>query len=159
MRINVGTSLRRDAGLGRLEWLGIAAAVAGLAVFVPPLRGAIGDFYEWAIWGNQFRRGLLIGIGSFVIFGGTVYLLLWTNVGTRLGFLISGAALTGFAALNGLLFVLYSPRGPRPADIEGLNAFQIRIMPGAMMVGSAILFAMFLVALSRLEAADKEESS
>lgn len=147
--------VRRDDGLSRLEWLGLAATVAGLAVFVPPIRGAIGEFYDWAIWSNIFRRGLLIGLGSFVIFGGTVYLILWTNVGTRLGFLISGAALTGFAALNGLLFVIYSPRGPRPADIEGLNAFQIRIMPGAMMIGSAILFVMFLVALSRLEAADK----
>ncbi len=149
--------LQRDDGLSRLDWLGIAAAVGGLAVLVPPIRGAIGEFYDWAIWSSVFRRGLLIGIGSFVIFGGTVYLILWTNLGTRLGFLISGAALTGFAALNGLLFVMYSPRGPRPADIEGLNAFQIRIMPGAMMIGSAILFVMFLVALSRLEAADKVE--
>ncbi len=98
-----------------------------------------------------------MGIGSFVIFGGTVYLILYTNLGARLGFLVSGAALFGFGAVNGLLFVLYSPRGPRPADVEGLNAFQIRIMPLAMMIGSAVLFAMFLAALSRYEAADREE--
>ena len=84
---------------------------------------------------------------------------LYTDVGKRLGFLIAGAGLTGWGAINGLLFVLYAPRGPRPVDVEGLNAFQIRIMPGAMMLGSAILFAMFVVALSRLERADEEETS
>ena len=150
--------LSDDRGLSRLEWLGVGTVVLCLAVFVPQFRGAIGDVYTDLVWESTLWRGLLIGIGSFVIFGGTVTLLLWTNLGTRLGFLIAGAGLFGSGTISGLLFVLYAPRGPRPAEFDGLNAFQIRIIPGAMMLGSAVLFAMFLAALSRLEAADREEA-
>ncbi len=146
-----------DRGVSRLEVLAAVVTVASLAMFIPAVRGAIGDLYGRHIWDSTLASGLLVGIGSFVIFGGTVYLILYTNLGARLGFLVSGAALFGFGAVNGLLFVLYSPRGPRPADVEGLNAFQIRIMPLAMMIGSAVIFAMFLAALSRYEAADREE--
>ena len=96
---------------------------------------------------------------SFVVFPGSVWLLLYTNLGTRLSFLVAGAALTGWSAINGLLFVIYAPRGPRPPNIEGLNAFQIRIMPGAMMLGSLVLFIMFLIALSRLEGGRQEQES
>ncbi len=150
--------LQRDEGLSRLEWLGLVTTVLSLIVFIPQVRGAVGDVYTDLVWESVLARGLLIGIGSFVIFGGTVYLILYTNLGTKLGFLLSGAGLFGTGTISGLLFVLYAPRGPRPVDFEGLNAFQIRIIPGAMMLGSAVLFAMFLAALSRLEAADREEA-
>ena len=145
-----------DRGLSRLEWLGLVTMILSVLVFVPQLRGFVGDLYGDYVWDKVGPRGVLVGIGSFVIFAGAVFLLLYTNLGLRLGFLVSGAALFGFGVLSGILFVIYAPRGPRPVDLEGLNAFQIRIMPGAMMIGSAILFAMFLAALSRLEAADAE---
>lgn len=111
------------------------------------------------IFGNLTVAGILLTIGGLVILPGSAYLLLFTNVGKKLAFLISGAALTGWLAINSLLFVLYAPRGPRPTNIEGLNAFEIRIIPGAFMFGSLILFAMFLTALSRLEAADRRDES
>ena len=149
---------RDDRGLSKLEWLGVLSVAFGLAVFIPPFRGVMGDLYTDLIWESTLWRGLLIGIGSFVIFGGAVTLLIYTNLGTKLGFLVAGAGLFGSGTISGLLFVLYAPRGPRPADFEGLNAFQIRIIPGAMMIGSAVLFTMFLAALSRLEAADREEA-
>ena len=149
--------LRDESGLGRLEWLALVTTIAVMLMFVPQVRGAIADLYIPNVWDDTFASGILIGIGSFIIFGGAVYLVLYTNLGAKLGFLVSGAALFGFGAISGLLFVLYAPRGPRPEIIDGLNAFQIRIMPGAMMLGSALLFAMFLAALSRYEAADQEE--
>ncbi len=149
--------MRGDSGLSTLEWLGYGTAVVSLLMFIPAVRGPIGDIYGEYIWDNTVASGLLVGIGSFVIFCGAVYLILWTNLGARLGFLVSGAGLFGFGTLSGLLFVLYAPRGPRPPDIEGLNAFQIRILPLSMMLGSAVLFAMFLAALSRYEAAAAEE--
>ena len=71
-------------------------------------------------------------------------------MGSRLAFLITGTATFGWITINSLLFVLYAPR-PRPVDIEGLNAFEIRIIPMAYMLASGILFAMFLTALSRFE--------
>ncbi len=148
--------LTDQRGLSSLEWLGIVGTIISMLVFVPPVRGAIADVYIPNIWDDTFASGILIGIGSFVIFGGAVYLVIYTNLGAKLGFLVAGSALFGFGAISGLLFVLYAPRGPRPEIIEGLNAFQIRIMPGAMMLGSALLFAMFLAALSRFEAADDE---
>ncbi len=146
-----------ERGLTKLEWAALGLTLVSLLMFIPQVRGPIGELYDDLIWSKTAPRGYLIGIGSFIIFGGSVFLLLYTNLGLRLGFLISGAGLSGIGAISGLLFVLYAPRGPRPADLEGLNAFQIRIMPGAMMIGSAILFAMFLAALSRLEAADQAD--
>ncbi len=62
-----------------------------------------------------------------------------------------GTAFFGFLAVVGLLYSLYAPRGLRPADLEGLNAFELRILPGALMLGSLILFAMFVTALSRYD--------
>jgi hypothetical protein len=47
--------------------------------------------------------------------------------------------------------VVYAPRGPRPADIEGLNAFEIRIIPIAYLVVSLAIFIGFLVALKQHE--------
>ena len=53
--------------------------------------------------------------------------------------------------INSILFVLYAPRGPKPAEIEGLNAFEIRILPLTFLAGSTILFVMFVLALNRYE--------
>ncbi len=101
-------------------------------------------------------RGLFVTIGSVLVFYGSVYLLVYTNLGKKLGFLISGTALFGWTTINSLLFVMYAPRGPRPAVIEGLNFFEVRIVALSFMAGSAILFAMFLVALNRFEKADTD---
>ena len=40
---------------------------------------------------------------------------------------------------------------PRQASIEGLNGFEIRIVPITFLLASVILFAMFLIALNRYE--------
>jgi hypothetical protein len=101
-------------------------------------------------------RGLFVVVGSILIFYGSVYLLLYTNLGKKLGFLVSGAALFGWTSINSLLFVIYAPRGPRPAIIEGLNFLEVRVIAISFMIGSLILFAMFLVALDRYEKADTE---
>lgn len=100
---------------------------------------------------NLLFTGILLTLVSFGVFYGTAYLILATNLGKRLAFLVAGAGIFGWGAINSLLFVLYAPRGPRPADFEGLNAFQIRILPITFMLASAILFAMFVVALNRFE--------
>jgi len=51
----------------------------------------------------------------------------------------------------GSTFLLNAPRGPAPASIDGLNAFEIRILPLTFLIGSTILFIMFLLALNRFE--------
>ncbi len=101
-------------------------------------------------------RGLFVTIGSVLVFYGSVYLLVYTNLGKKLGFLISGAALFGWTTINSLLFVMYAPRGPRPAIIDGLNFFEVRVVALSFTLGSAILFVMFLVALNRFEKADSD---
>ncbi len=101
-------------------------------------------------------RGIIVGVGAMVVFVGSIFLINYTNLGRRLAFLITGASFFGFLAVVGLLYSIYAPRGLRPANLEGLNAFQLRILPGAMMIGSLILFGMFLNALSRLEAENAE---
>ncbi len=101
-------------------------------------------------------RGLFVTVGSVIVFYGSAYLLMYTNLGKKLGFLLSGTALFGWTTINGLLFVIYAPRGPRPSIIDGLNFFEVRVIALSLTVGSAILFAMFLIALDRFERADSD---
>ena len=58
--------------------------------------------------------------------------------------------------LGRLLYTVYAPRGLRPTLVQGLNAFQLRILPGSLMLGSLLLFAMFVAGLSRYEAEQEE---
>jgi hypothetical protein len=101
-------------------------------------------------------RGLFVSIGSIIVFYGSVYLLLYTNLGKKLGFRAAGAGLFGWAALNSLLFMIYAPRGPRPLEIDGLNAFELRIIPTAFFLVSLLLFVMFVVSLHRLESSESD---
>lgn len=100
---------------------------------------------------NLFVTGIILTIAAVLVFYGTIYLLTYTDLGKKLGFLVTGTGIFGWATIGSLLFVLYAPRGPRPADIEGLNAFEIRIIPLTFMIVSGILFVMFLVALNQYE--------
>lgn len=161
------TTLRRrlqaeEAGLTALEWLGIFAVIVAVLAFIPPVRGLLGDAYD-AIFkqidpdtGNVTAfsvatRGVLITVTSIVAFIGSVYLLLYTNLGTKLAFLVTGAATFGWLVIGSLLFVVYAPRGLRPANVEGLNALEIRVPAIALTIGSFILFLMFVAALDRYE--------
>lgn len=150
-----------ESGLSSLEKLGLAAAIISILAFIPPARGLLGDAYD-AVFKRrdadgeitQFSitaRGILITITALGAFIGTGFLVLYTNVGKRLAFLITGAATFGWMVIGSLLFVVYAPRGIRPTSLEGLNAFQIRIPAIALTVGSAILFVMFILALDRYE--------
>lgn len=151
-----------ERGAGKLEVLGIVFAVAFVLGMIPFVREVVGDaagfFFNQrdAVTGerNTFSTALLgiaITIGAVGTFVGAGYLLLWTNLGTKLAFLVVGAVTTGWLLINGILFVVFAPRGVRPADLEGLNAVQMRIPAMAMAVGSLVLFVMFLVALDRHE--------
>jgi hypothetical protein len=100
---------------------------------------------------NLFVTGIILFIGSVVVFYGSVFLITFTNLGKKLAFLVTGAGVSGWMTINSLLFVLYAPRGPRPENIEGLNAFEIRIIPITYMVVSAIIFAAFMVGLKQYE--------
>ncbi len=154
---------RDDRGLSTLEWLGVALTALVLLAMIPQFRAALDVAYETLVGKNNVDaagnpapgvlvRGIIVGVASLAIFWGSVVLITYTNLGRRLAFLISGAAFFGFLAIVGMLYTIYAPRGLRPTLIDGLNAFQIRILPGAMMLGSMILFAMFVAALSRYEA-------
>ncbi len=153
---------REEHGLSRLEVLGLVAFVISLLAMIPIVRefvvdtiglvfdqvdpetGEINDF-------SVAMRGFAIVAGSIIVFIGTGWLLLWTNVGKRLAFLLIGAATFGWLTINGILFVVYAPRGIRPVDLEGLNAIQVRLPALAMTLGSFVLFLMFSVALARYE--------
>lgn len=112
----------------------------------------ISEFMREIFYANVTFTGLVIFGAALVIFIGAIWLILSTNVGKRLGFLITGAGISGWVTINSILFILYAPRGPRQADIEGLNSFEIRIFPIMWLLTAGILFFMFLASLSRYEA-------
>jgi hypothetical protein len=104
---------------------------------------------------NLFVTGIILTAASFGLFYGSIYLFNWTNLGKRLGLLVSGAAVFGWLTISSILFVIYAPRGPKPDDIEGLNALEIRIIPITYTLVSAVLFIAFLVALHQYEEAQE----
>jgi len=151
-----------DRGISTFEWLGIALAVLVLLSLIPQFRALLDVAYENLVGKNNLGpdgepapgvlvRGIIVGVTSFAVFVGSIFFINYTNLGKRLAFLVTGSAFFGFMAIVGLLYSLYSPRGLRPASIEGLNAVQLRILPMSLMLGSLILFAMFVVALSRYD--------
>ena len=109
------------------------------------------DIMRSLLSANLTITGIIMFIGSLVTFFGSTFLINATNLGKRLGFLVVGAGTFGWGIINSILFVLYAPRGPKPAEIEGLNAFEIRILPLTFLAGSTILFVMFVLALNRYE--------
>jgi hypothetical protein len=73
-------------------------------------------------------RGILIVIISVVTLCGSVYLLLATNLGARLGFLVALTGLAGWMALMGIIWMIYGIglKGPEPSwqPIPGRTVLQ-----------------------------------
>ena len=105
---------------------------------------------------NLLVTGVLAFITSIFVFLGSTWVFNATNLGKRLGFLVVGAGTFGWGIVNSILFILYAPRGPKPADLDGLNAFELRILPITFLVSSTILFLMFILALNRYETEQEE---
>jgi hypothetical protein len=61
-------------------------------------------------WDPQIRGFLTLGVGVVVLLG-SVYLLLATNVGSRLGFLIAATAFWGWMFLMGVVWCVYGTVG------------------------------------------------
>ena len=111
----------------------------------------IREIFRELLSANLFVTGILLTIASVAIFFGTVFVINYTNLGKKLAFLVTMTGIFAWNTIGSLLFVLYAPRGPRPANIEGLNAFEVRIVPLTFMAVSAILFIAFLFALNQYE--------
>ncbi|KAA3640035.1 MAG: hypothetical protein DWP92_03715 [Armatimonadetes bacterium] len=160
--------VRRDeSGLSKLETFGLIAFVLSLLAMVPFIRdftinlvGIVFDQFDEETGQHSdlsiAARGIAIAVGSVIVFIGAGWLVLWTDVGKRLAFLLTGAATFGWLTVNGVLFTVYAPRGIRPANLEGLSALQMRLPAIAMTLASFVLFLMCSVALTRYEA-DVEE--
>jgi hypothetical protein len=71
----------------------------------------------FAIGWEPELRGVLIVIISVVVLCGSVYLLLATNLGARLGFLVALAGLAGWMFLMGIIWAIYGIGlvGPLPS--------------------------------------------
>jgi hypothetical protein len=109
------------------------------------------EFFRSLLSANLFVTGIILTLAAVALFYGSIYLFNYTNLGKRLGFLVTGAAVFGWLSITSMLFVVYAPRCPKPADIEGLNAFEIRIIPITYLMVSIVLFLAFLVALHQYE--------
>lgn len=158
--------VRRDeSGLSTLEALGLFAFVVSLLALIPAVRelvinltGSVFDQIdpetEELTEFSVAMRGFAVVGGAVIVFIGSGWLLLWTDMGKRLAFLLTGAGTFGWLVINGILFTVYAPRGIRPANLEGLNAFQMRLPAIALTLASLVLLLMFLTALNRYEADD-----
>ena len=111
----------------------------------------IREIFRELLSANLFVTGILLTIASIAIFFGTVFVINYTNLGKKLAFLVTMTGIFAWNTIGSLLFVIYAPRGPRPANIEGLNSFEVRIIPLTFMAVSAILFIAFLFALNQYE--------
>jgi hypothetical protein len=60
-----------------------------------------------AITWDPFIRGVLIIAIAFVVLPGSVYLLLATNTGVRVGFLLAAAGLTGWIGLMAVVWAIF----------------------------------------------------
>lgn len=109
------------------------------------------EFFRSLLTANLFVTGVVLTVAAVLLFYGSIYLLNLTNLGRRLAILVTGAAIFGWLTISTLLFVIYAPRGPAPATIEGLNAFEIRVIPLTFFLVSLVLFLVFLVALKQYE--------
>lgn len=74
------------------------------------------DFLAALAWDPQIR-GLLITVAAIVVLPGTIYLLLATNVGARMGFMLAAAGLSGWMLLLAITWALYGQgiRGREPS--------------------------------------------
>jgi hypothetical protein len=64
-------------------------------------------------WDPQIRGFLALGVGIVVLLG-SVYLVMVTNLGTRLGFLVAAAAFWGWMAIMGLVWAISTRASSRP---------------------------------------------
>jgi hypothetical protein len=117
------------------------------------------ELFRSLLSANLFVTGIILTLASVLLFYGSIYLFNLTNIGKRLGFLVTGAAVFGWMTITSMLFVIYAPRGPKPDDIEGLNAFEIRIIPITYLLVSLVLFLAFLVALNQYEELQEKASA
>jgi hypothetical protein len=117
------------------------------------------EFFRSLLSANLFVTGIILTLAAVLLFYGSIYLFNFTNLGKRLGFLVTGAAVFGWLTITSILFVVYAPRGPKPDDIEGLNAFEIRIIPITYLMVALVLFLAFLVALNQYEEVQEKSSA
>lgn len=114
------------------------------------------ELFRSLLSANLAVTGVLLTVAAVLLFYGAVYLFNYTNLGKKLGFLVTGVAIFGWLSISSLLFVVYAPRGPRPENIEGLNAFEVRIIPLTYLMVSVVLFLVFLTALHQYESTRDE---
>lgn len=109
------------------------------------------ELFRSLLSANLFITGLILTAAAVLLFYGAIYLFNHTNLGKRLALLVTGAAVFGWLTITSLLFVIYAPRGPKPDNIEGLNSFEIRVIPITYLLVCLVLFLVFLVALHQYE--------
>jgi hypothetical protein len=117
------------------------------------------ELFRSLLSANLFVTGILLTLTAALLFYGSMYLFNRTNLGKKLGFLVTGAAVFGWLSITSLLFVIYAPRGPKPENIEGLNAFEIRVIPITYLLVSLVLFLVFLTALHQYEQTQEGETA
>jgi hypothetical protein len=89
---------------------------------VSVLANVLAVSWEWEL------RGTLIVIIAVSLFCGSIYMILATNLGARLGFLVALTGLAGWMTLMGIIWMIYGIglKGPDPswAEVPGRTVLQ-----------------------------------
>ena len=107
----------------------------------------------------QFRGIAAVAV-SVIVFIGFPMFILSTNIGIRKATGVTLAALFGYLALHGILWMIY-PRGPIVTrEILGLPPTISSRMPAILLLlGAGILTAILCIALNRLDRPAEEEAT
>ena len=88
------------------------------------------ELTEKTLW-DPTILGILVFISALVLFVGSIYLLLATNVGARLGFLLTGAGMSGLMVLMSILWVTTAyPLNTIRGTLPGWTPIAITAQPG-----------------------------
>jgi hypothetical protein len=89
-------------------------------------------------WDPQLRGGLIVLVGATILVG-SVVLLLFTNLGLRLGVLVAAAGLSGLLLLLNIIWLM-APLGNGPIGYKGSNSgWKIEeIVRGDLVANSAV---------------------
>ncbi len=92
------------------------------------LVGQAAEGEHHGLWDPKLK-GFLVVISALLLFCGSVYLLLWTNLGSSIAFLVAGAAVAGILLMMSTLWVTGQFYNAYPGRLPKWNVKEVLTVP------------------------------